>query len=203
MIAVSYSMPPRYPALMTAKMRRAAKRRIPKIPGKTRCSYTFEVDGEIVLMKVDCSASCDGKNIRKEICWASLVRAISSTALPDRIMLCGKRTVICDRILVSLIRNASLLVRRIETRMEELKRIGGREHTHEAGRLSDLVRAILYDVPQLISRDFDSGDTVSGETSLRSDAHKDDFEMAGEILSRKGDADLTGLGTTASERMYG
>jgi hypothetical protein len=203
MIAVTYSMPPRHAMLMTATMRRAAKRRIPKIPGKTRCSYTFEVDGEIVLMKVDCSASCDGKHIRKEICWASLVRAISSTALPDRIMLCGKRTVICDRILVSLIRNASLLVRRIETRMEELKRIGGKEHSREAGRLSDLVRAILYDVPQLISRDFDSGAESGEGGGGKGCARKDDFEMAGEILSRKSDSDLSGLGTTVSDRMYG
>jgi hypothetical protein len=183
---------------MTMGARRAAKRKIPKVPGKSRCSYTFEVDGEIVLMKVDCAGSCGGRNIRKEICWASLVRAISNTALPDRIMLCGKRTVICDRILVSLIRNASLLIRRIETRTEELKRTGGQERSAEAGRLSDLVRAILYDVPQLISRDFDSG----GARKMDG-ARKDDFEMAGEILSRKSGADLSGLGTAASERMYG
>jgi len=185
---------------MKMKARKAAKRKIPKIPGKSRCSYTFEVDGEIVLMKVDCSGSCGERCMRKEICWSSLVRAISSTALPDRIMLCGERTVICDRILVSLIRNAALLVRRIETRMEELRRTGGSGKSPEVDRLSDLVRAILYDVPQLISRDFESG----GRAHEAADAggKKDDFAMAGELLSRKSRADLNGLGG-ASERMYG
>jgi len=193
-------MPPLHPVRMTKKARIAAKRRIPKVPGKTRCSYTFEVDGEIVLMKVDCAGSCGGKSVRKEICWASLVRAISNSAMPDRIMLCGRRTVICDRILVSLIRNASLLVRRIETRMEELRRTGGQERSPEVRRLSDLVRAILYDVPQLISRDFDSN-CAAGKAG--GGAHNDDFEMAGEILSRKSDANMSGLGASASERMYG
>jgi len=196
-------MPPEHLTLMTMKARKAAKRKIPKIPGKSMCTYTFEVDGEIVLMKVDCAGSCDGRCMRKEICWASLVRAISSTALPDRIMLCGRRTVICDRILVSLMRNASLLVRRIETRMEELKRTGGQERSPEVKRLSDLVRAILYDVPQLISRDFESGGGGrANEGCDRSGGHTDDFAMAGEILSRKSETDLSGLGA-ASERMYG
>lgn len=183
------------------KARKAAKRKIPKIPGKSRCAYTFEVDGEVVLMKVDCAGSCGDRCMRKEICWSSLVRAISSTALPDRIMLCGRRTVICDRILVSLMRNAALLVRRIETRMEELKRTGGGGRIPEVKRLSDLVRAILYDVPQLISRDFESNgrplDTVD-----RGGDRKDDFAMAGELLSKKSRTDMSGLGA-ASERMYG
>jgi len=187
---------------MKMKARRAAKRRIPKTPGKTRCSYTFEVDGETVLMKVDCAVACGGKNVRKDMCWSSLVRAISDTALPDRIMLCGSRTVICDRILVSLLRNASLLVRRIETRMEELKRTGGQGPSPETRRLTDLVRAILYDVPQLIDRDFDGGGKGRRGYHPREPGNKDDFAVAGDILSRKGDADMSSLGPV-SERMYG
>lgn len=163
------------------------------------CSFTFEVDGEIVLMKVDCAGSCRGKEFGKDICWSSLVRAISDTALPDRIMLCGEQTVICDRILVSLIRNAAMLVRRIETRLEELRRVNRPESLHEEKRLTDLIRAMLYDVPQLINRDFNSPKGGSGEASQA----RDDFSMVGEILTAKSDANLSVLGPTAVERTMG
>jgi ribosomal protein S17E len=189
---------------MKSRTRRASKRRIPKEPGKSMCSFTFEVDGEIVLMKVDCAGSCKGKEFGKDICWSSLVRAISDTALPDRIMLCGEQTVICDRILVSLIRNAAMLVRRIETRLEELRRVNRPESLHEEKRLKDLIRAMLYDVPQLINRDFDSAkgkcEEYSGEKSQKV---RDDFSLAGEILSGKSGADLSALGPTAVERTMG
>jgi hypothetical protein len=189
---------------MKSRTRRASKRRIPKEPGKSMCSFTFEVDGEIVLMKVDCAGSCKGKDFGKDICWSSLVRAISNTALPDRIMLCGEQTVICDRILVSLIRNAAMLVRRIETRLEELRRVNRPESLHEEKRLMDLIRAMLYDVPQLINRDFDSAKVGSGEASEeKSSQTRDDFSMAGEILTRKSGADLSVLGPTAVERTMG
>jgi len=168
------------------------------------CSFTFEVDGEIVLMKVDCAGSCKGKDFGKDICWSSLVRAISNTALPDRIMLCGEQTVICDRILVSLIRNAAMLVRRIETRLEELRRVNRPESLHEEKRLMDLIRAMLYDVPQLINRDFDSSKGGSGEASEeKASQARDDFSMAGEILTSKSGADLSVLGPTAVERTMG
>jgi len=168
------------------------------------CSFTFEVDGEIVLMKVDCAGSCKGKEFGKDICWSSLVRAISNTALPDRIMLCGEQTVICDRILVSLIRNAAMLVRRIETRLEELRRVNRPESLHEEKRLMDLIRAMLYDVPQLINRDFDSSKGGSGEASEEKTSQaRDDFSMAGEILTSKSSADLSVLGPTAVERTMG
>jgi len=168
------------------------------------CSFTFEVDGEIVLMKVDCAGSCKGKEFGKDICWSSLVRAISNTALPDRIMLCGEQTVICDRILVSLIRNAAMLVRRIETRLEELRRVNRPESLHEEKRLMDLIRAMLYDVPQLINRDFDSSKGGSGEASEeKASQTQDDFSMAGEILTSKSGADLSVLGPTAVERTMG
>jgi hypothetical protein len=189
---------------MKSRTRRASKRRIPKEPGKSMCSFTFEVDGEIVLMKVDCAGSCKGKEFGKDICWSSLVRAISNTALPDRIMLCGEQTVICDRILVSLIRNAAMLVRRIETRLEELRRVNKPESLHEEKRLMDLIRAMLYDVPQLINRDFDSAKGRCAETSEEKPHHaRDDFSMAGEILTSKSGADLSALGPTAIERTMG
>ena len=164
------------------------------------CSFTFEVDGEIVLMKVDCAGSCKGKEFGKDICWSSLVRAISNTALPDRIMLCGEQTVICDRILVSLLRNAAMLVRRIETRLEELRRVNRPESLHEEKRLTDLIRAMLYDVPQLINRDFD---TAKGSRGAGAPEGRDDFSIAGEILTNKSGADLSALGPTAVERTMG
>jgi hypothetical protein len=190
---------------MKSRTRRASKRRIPKEPGKSMCSFTFEVDGEIVLMKVDCAGSCKGKDFGKDICWSSLVRAISNTALPDRIMLCGEQTVICDRILVSLIRNAAMLVRRIETRLEELRRANRPESLHEEKRLMDLIRAMLYDVPQLINRDFDSskGDKCGETSEEKASQARDDFSMAGDILTKKSGADLSVLGPTAVERTMG
>jgi hypothetical protein len=187
---------------MKNSTRKASKRRVPKEPGKSMCSFTFEVDGETVLMKVDCEGSCKGKDFGKDICWSSLVRAISDTALPDRIMLCGERTVICDRILVSLIRNAAMLVRRIETRLEELRRKNGPESLREEGRLTDLIRAILYDVPQLINRDFDSS-RGAGQSVEGADRDCDDFSEAGEILAKKSGVSLSALGPKAVERTYG
>ncbi len=180
---------------MKNRVKRASKRRVPKEPGKSICSFTFEVDGEVVLMKVDCAGSCKGRDFGKDICWSSLVRAMSNTALPDRIMLCGERTVICDRILVSLLRNAAMLVRRIETRLEELRRRNRPESLREERRLMDLIRAILYDVPQLINRDFepragDGADNPGGR----------DFSVAGEILAKKSEADLSILGPDAAAR---
>ncbi len=169
------------------------------------CSFTFEVDGEIVLMKVDCAGSCKGKEFGKDICWSSLVRAISNTALPDRIMLCGEQTMICDRILVSLIRNAAMLVRRIETRLEELRRANRPESLHEERRLMDLIRAMLYDVPQLINRDFDSSKSgkCGGSSEENAARPRDDFSVAGEILNSKSGADLSALGPSAVERTMG
>lgn len=37
-IAVTNSMPPEHRIVMKARMRRAAKRKIPKMPGKSRCT---------------------------------------------------------------------------------------------------------------------------------------------------------------------
>lgn len=188
---------------MKSKVRRAAKRRVPKEPGKSRCSFTFEVDGEIVLMKVDCASSCKGRQFGKDVCWSSLVRAISETALPDRIMLCGKRIVICDRILVSLIRNAAMLVRRIETRLEELRRTNRPESLCEEKRLMDLIRAMLYDVPQLINRDFDAdshGKDPDCETS--GTRRPDEYAQAGDLLARKGRIDMSVLAESSPEGTY-
>ncbi|MEM4264436.1 MAG: hypothetical protein QW505_01440 [Thermoplasmata archaeon] len=178
------------------------KRRIPKMPGKSKCNFTFEVDGEIVMMKVDCLASCQGKNMPKDVCWSNLVKAISGSALPDRIMLCGERMMICDRILVSLLRNASLLVRRIGIRLDELRRNTNESDPAEVERLSDLMRALLYDIPQLIRRDF-RGENCRARTSTsqKCASGATEFDAAEDILAKKANMSLDPLGSSLSEKV--
>jgi len=178
------------------------KRRIPKMPGKSKCNFTFEVDGEIVMMKVDCLGSCQGNSMPKDVCWANLVKAISGSALPDRIMLCGERMMICDRVLVSLLRNASLLVRRIGIRLDELRRNMNESDPAEVERLSDLMRALLYDVPQLIRRDFRSGSSGAGASIPSTGAASvAEFDAAEGILAKKANTSLDPLGNSLSEKV--
>lgn len=186
---------------MNRNIRKATKRRIPKEPGRSKCRFTFEVDGEVVMMKVDCHGTCHGYEMPKDVCWSNLVKAISSSALPDRILLCGERIMICDRILVSLLRNASLLVRRINIQLEEIRRTPDGASSAEAKRLCDLLRALLYDIPQLIRREF-RGKSLDAE-SIGSTPGIDDFAAAQDILAKKAMTNLDPLGNILSGKVSG
>ena len=188
--------------IMKRKARKATKRRIPREPGKPKCKFTFEVDGEVVIMKVDCLCTCHGNEMPKDVCWSNLVKAISGSALPDRIMLCGERVMICDRILVSLLRNASLLVRRISFRLDEIRRIPGGANSAEADRLADLMRALLYDIPQLIRRDFRGKPCEAHATkSIGHVSSSDEFAAAADILTKKAITNFDPLGSAVSEKV--
>jgi hypothetical protein len=188
-------------SIMKRKTRIATKRRIPKMPGRSKCKFMFDVDGEIVIMKVDCLSSCKGNNMPKDVCWSNLVKAISGSALPDRIILYGDRTMVCDRILVSLLRNASLLVRRIGIRLDEIGRKPYEADPAERERLSDLIRALLYDIPQLIRRDFRGDINMPGQPVVQGcDSCQSEFDAANEILLKKAVTDLAPLGNSVSER---
>jgi len=203
-ITVSNSRYGAFLKVMRKKGRVASKRRIPKNPGKSRCNFTFEVDGETVIMNVDCLTSCRENDVRKDICWSNLVRAISESATPDRIILRGKLTLVCDRILVALLRNAALLTRRIGFRIEELKKANRLESSDDLRRLIDLMRAILYDVPQLIDREFKprSGNIISNEV-LSEATSGDDFSLGREILCRKQNTDFSTASTSIMDRGSG
>ncbi|MDH4123013.1 MAG: hypothetical protein OEV21_02860 [Thermoplasmata archaeon] len=191
---------------MKKKTRKALKRRIPKTPGRSKCRYSFEVDGEIVLMRVDCTSSCPEDSVKKDICWSNLVKAIADSALPDRILLQGKRTVICDKVLVSLIRNASLLVRRINTRLDEMRRTGVSDENPEAKRLLDLGRAILYDIPQLISRSFKNESPSMRKTNGDTDGPNDknrEISSVENLLREKNAIDIESLGQNRLEKVSG
>lgn len=184
---------------MSRNIHKAKKRRIPKVPGRPKCKFTFEVNGEVIMMKVDCLDTCNGKEMPKDVCWSNLVKAIASSALPDRIVLYRERAMICDRILVSLLRNASLLVRRINIRLDELRKSHDSANIAEVERLSDLLRALLYDIPQLIKRDFRGRSlaTKSSECSPNADV----CTATADILAKKAMTNLSPLGSAMSERV--
>lgn len=172
--------------LMRRNSRIAVKRRIPQNPGESRCQLAFDVDNEAVIMIVDCRKNCDNRRISQDICWSNLVRAISKSALPDKIILKGEKTVICDKVFVSLLRNAASLVRRIEFGIEALKKTQPIEHSDDGKSLTDLLRAILYDVPQLIERRLYLDDNATPPEKSKEDViSQREYSVARELLRCK------------------
>ncbi|HDP96922.1 MAG TPA: hypothetical protein ENN25_04425 [Euryarchaeota archaeon] len=130
----------------------AVKRRIPKDPCfSSVCNYRLEIEGESVVMHVDCNGCQNIEVGDDDICWTNLVKGISETAMPDKIILLKNRTVLCNRRYVSIINNAALLLRRLKRRMEEIKIIKNGDNDTDMEKLNGIAKALLYDIPQLIS----------------------------------------------------
>jgi len=157
------------------------KRKIPKKPGISICKYSYEANEEIFSLIVNCNKCCCDVDSKRDICWSNLIRVISSNALPDKIILKGVEINICDRIFVSLLRNAALFIRRIEGRLNEIKDYG---NTHEEiVRLNNIKIAILYDIPQLLNNRV-SIKSVS-RTNQYNGNPSDDYSKAIEIMRVK------------------
>ena len=130
----------------------AVKRKIPKNPCLSSiCNYRLEIEGESVVMRVDCDGCPNIEIGNDDICWANLVKGISETAMPDKIILLKNRTVLCDRRYVSMVRNAALLLRRLKKRIEELKKTNQDNNETDMEKLMGIAKALLYDIPQLVS----------------------------------------------------
>lgn len=111
-------------------------------------NYTFEVDGEEVNMMIESA----GKN--EEEIWRNVVSNISKTALPDNIFIgkTKKTRVQMDKIVVSLMREAALLIRRIDDRLSDVE-IKKKEKDH----LTKLRSSLLFDIPALLKPDMFKG----------------------------------------------
>lgn len=164
----------------------AHKKRIPKKPGPSCCSYTYEIEGEWVVMIVDCKESCSRSEDHQDICWTNLTKSISEGSLPDRIILRGKESIICDSVQVALLRNAGTLVRRMKLRIEELRNRNEDGYQEEVMRLSNLIKAILYDIPQLLDREIGIVSLSKGNRNQVNSPIKDnDVVQAEDILEKK------------------
>lgn len=167
-------------------MNLAMKRKIPKNPCfSSICSYKLEIEGDSVVMHVNCEGCPNIDLSNDDVCWANLVKGISDTAMPDKIVLLKRRTVLCDRRYVSMLRNAALLLRRLRRRIDEMKNANQDIDGPDMAKLVGIAKALLYDIPQLISGNRDNSCPRIKGIDLSDSTNNDEGSAAMEILSEK------------------